>query len=117
MSDKTDAEFIAEYEAAPLGAVAFYEGTPVILSGGMAEMLSEAVERLKRASRPHITLKQMEDHNKCVQELKEQDKQIAELKALLRWCRDEIVSDFGETKAADWGDPQWERITEILKDA
>lgn len=120
MTDKTDQEFIAECEAQiqemrdrwqcgpDYGKRAFDEDFGMTMSD-----LSEAVERLKRAWGRILLLEKQMPVGIIVDHAKEN----AELKTLLRWCRDEIVSDFGATAAQDWGDPEWDHITEILKDA
>lgn len=52
-NDKTDAEFIAECEAAIAndGQIGTYQGIPVIMTGGTYDLMKEAVERLKRANK------------------------------------------------------------------
>lgn len=122
MSEKTDADFIAEYEKFPLGAVATYQGVPVILSGGTDEMLSEAIERLKRANilMTRGSVKDVEEQQEQIIGLTAKienyqrsftvlSEQIAELKELLRWCRSE--ADF-----AHCDDTTIARIDELTRE-
>lgn len=141
MKVKSDKEFVAECEVVVRngGKFSTYEGVPVLLSGGTIEMLSEAVERLKRWQGVVFQVPQCDTcgtilsaYCKC-REKSDADKygrEIAELKRLLRWCHNQAkkIENNNEASCSDahdsfswpvWDDfeksPEKARIEEILK--
>lgn len=125
MKVKSDKEFVAECEVVVRngGKFSTYEGVPVLLSGGTIEMLTEAIERLKRhvdpvsqvTADPKFALTSSPVDAVQIAALAAKDKEIAELKRLLRWCVTEMKKDYGSANVDEWSDDEWLRANEILK--
>lgn len=113
MSEKSDADFIAECEEqlGLHGQLMTFQGTPVVFNGGIEKRLEEAIDRLKRAASWEAVAA-----GYCEQ-LSEKVKETASLKRLLYLSSTE--SEIGRECLEEW--PQIKAIideyeSELLKE-